>query len=300
VSKSFWIVVALVASGLVTGEARAQGMVELATDWAWPESLRPDPTPQKVRGWPSPREQSYGQAVTAAFGSSGGAARIGHIFHPGHDPSRTQVAKGVRVTLDDGTQIERFHFDSEQHAFDYAMYGADAGGGAANPALIEARGRQAVVIRGPNLLDAERAGKLLDAAWNPALPTPEGAPSVSASLLGDHIAIVTRKPDPIFDAEFQQSMDATRSRAESHADGFQRTGDGRYAFDLNGGVNGELSHHEGVRAVVVASTPEAREQIERQLDRALALGERAATRAAPAAPEEATNGASRTLNGLFD
>ena len=261
-----WIAGVLVAVG---GVAQAQGLVEQATDWTWTESDRPQGS-QLIRGLPSPSERSYGQSLAASLQTSTrGAQRIGHFFHPGNDANKRLVARGVRVRLndDDGTEIERFFLDSEQDAFEYALYGAEFGSG--QDVIVEARGRQVVVIRGQRLEDPQRAARILDAAWG-GLPAPKSLPSVSATRIdGSGMALVTRRPDPIFDREFQQSFDETRERIETGVEGFERLAPGdHYAFRLNNGWNGELHEDNGVRTLVTANSDTQREHLGEQLARA--------------------------------
>lgn len=295
--------VAVVVASAFGGQAHAQGLVELSTDWVWPESVRKsDPEPQLVRGLASSRERDFGSSVAAALGAEAGpVARIGHFFtNPNVSTPSILSARGVRVALDGGTVVERFHLDSEQHAFDYALYGVNLGD-ANSAGLVEARGKQVVVIRGPGLDDPDRASRAFDAAWGGGLPTPEGRPSVTASMLpGANMIITTRRPDPTFDREFEESRDAIRAQADERRPGFSQTGDGRYTFELESGVNGELIHANGVRAVVIAGAPEKRDGANGHLARALATGTARAPTASKLPVADAADGAAKALSNLFD
>ena len=76
--------------------------------------------------------------------------------------------------------------------------------------------------------------------------------------------------------------------------------EGRYAFDLANGVNGELTHHGGVRAVVVGGSEAEREQVNQHLNRALTTGGPEADEARAQAPQSAAaDGAASRIGGLF-
>ncbi|MGE0712167.1 MAG: hypothetical protein AB7N76_29770 [Planctomycetota bacterium] len=266
---------------LFSGAASAQGLLERGTAWRWPGAERPAAAVRAAQPL-SPLERRYADAFASALGSKAlRAERIQQQVRIAPDvsvigagpadetsaPSRgaTIPARGVRVTLTDGTVVERLRFPDDQAAFDYTLFGVDLG---SEDALVEARGGQVVVIRGAKLEDPARAAQALEAAWG-TIRAAEGAPSVSAVVAKDGGMMLTyRGENEVLEREFQRAVNATQRRIDQGVPSFRHE-DGTWSFGEGEGLNGKLSTEGGAHQVVVAHGQDQRARLEQQLQRAL-------------------------------
>jgi hypothetical protein len=126
----------------------------------------------------SVRERRYGALLAERAGDDG--AQVERVTRPG--------ATGVRTSLP-GVTTERLRFASpaDAEAFARSLPVGEAG-------LVEVRGAQVFVARGPRLADAELANRLRASAWE-VLPAPASAPSVVRDL-GDADACRPRSSRP--------------------------------------------------------------------------------------------------------
>jgi hypothetical protein len=115
---------------------------------------------------PSARERGYGEHLALRLGE-GEQPRVERVTRPG--------ARGVRVSLD-GITSERLRFGSpaEAEAFARGLAPGEAG-------LIEVRGEQVFVARGPRLAEPEVAARLRASGWD-VLRAPAAGPSVVRDL----------------------------------------------------------------------------------------------------------------------
>lgn len=288
---------AVVFAALVTlgAEAQAQGIAAKSNG----DLLLA--TPARVLGTPTNREIAYGDSIGRALGRSANTDQVRHTYPLTAEPLGARgTTRGIRVQAGDVT-VDRFRFPSEQAAFDYAMYGADL----SDPSMVEVRGKQVVVVRGP-VADPERADTLMNAAWAGGLPTPPGAPSASAIFLGNGDQVIhTRQANPEFDEAFDKAVSKAKEKTDAETPGFSKV-QGGYDFALSAtGFTGAVTQEGDARSVVTAQSPARRALMAEHADRMAASADDAeqalaAKRARNALQNDPLQGASNALNGLFD
>jgi hypothetical protein len=123
----------------------------------------------------SMRERVYGNLLAERLGSSAG----------GDVPHLARVSRaggaGVRVSLP-GLAAERLRFPDRAAAEAFASDTARALP-AHQPALVEVRGDQVLVVRGPRLADPRVESQARRSGWD-VLPAPSGSPWVMRSVAG--------------------------------------------------------------------------------------------------------------------
>lgn len=167
---------------------------------------------------PSVRERVYGNFLAERLGD--GAGQVERVSHDG--------ARGVRVSLP-GLTAERLRFRSAAAAEAFAR--ALGGGG---PGLVEVRGDQALVARGPRLADPQVARQVSGSGWE-VLPAPARAPSLVRDL-----ATPTAAAQPA--ATRSTEVPTSTSRPEPRPTANQQGAGARPVNDTHGAVE-LLDHH---------------------------------------------------------
>lgn len=225
------------------------------------------PAVQLVRGLPSVKEQAYGLGLAKRLRV--GARSVARIVHP-VGPGRGDLGRGVRVRLDDGTTVDRLLFADEHQAYAYALHGAEAPADEGAGLLVEARGRQVVVVRGAIDGSYARTGRLLDAAWD-GLPVPHVLPSVSYANSGKGgLAFVARGGDPELEEQFAETLRHLGRQRDEGTTGVRALEDEQgYAFAYPSGMAGRaVRTANGLVVVTAPSSPEL-EHLEGFVGRAL-------------------------------
>lgn len=107
----------------------------------------------------SPRQQVFGNVLAREVGLP--LVSVQGVLHRARWGGRTFEGAGPCVLLD-GIEVTRLMFDRPLEALDYLAHVARPG---RTPLVLDARGRQLVMVSGRRLLTPERAARLLAAAW---------------------------------------------------------------------------------------------------------------------------------------
>jgi hypothetical protein len=260
-----------------------------SNDGTWHYTVGSPHGPAYDRGQYGPiRSGSY---VTQPMG---GGAQTPSSTQP---PEGTAEARGVHTELADGTTIERLRFETPELAADYVMNNGDFD----KPAYVEVRGNQVIVIEGRAVEDPATLDRMINSAFGPGLPVPEGGPRATGLFLEDGSMLISSDEEHEgFDRAFRQAQDKTREKIDQGEPGFEDRGD-ELDFRLQSGANGVVSEDGDRKTVVFAQNDEQRRLLDQHRQR---LDERRGGQEAQRNDDvlggrKATAGAADTLKNLF-